>query len=270
MVSISSGPAEGLVAELGKSRLDTYEDYNNVMSRIRTQSISKNSLSKDEKYYFDLFNNVKCTDEQRVMLAKLMLQRNNETKLLKEKYLQKKNTLENSGDLYNPFLFDYNTLLEDYYGTDYNIAVIYAVNIGEAEQLYDDYMDILTDYVTFLDSTFRLAAAESYRANYFADKVKSGGDWDLKVDLGLTINYDFLYNQKTGEYIGNHHYGYMGNISGYSETVLKTAAGAYQVFSGTSSWDFMDSYFDDPADQQAIEDGFEDTSYDFRDVIPIF
>jgi len=62
----------------------------------------------------------------------------------------------------------------------------------------------------------------------------------------------------------------MGHIAGYSEIVLKTAAGAYQVFSGTSSWSFMTSYFDDPADQAAIEDGFDDTNSDFRIFFPIF
>ncbi|MFC7395276.1 hypothetical protein [Scopulibacillus cellulosilyticus] len=50
----------------------------------------------------------------------------------------------------------------------------------------------------------------------------------------------------------------MGRAAGFSCTVLKSAAGMYQVYSGTSEWKFISSYFDDPKDSKAIADGCTD------------
>jgi Bacterial toxin 44 len=101
------------------------------------------------------------------------------------------------------------------------------------------------------------APGEAYRAGMWITLVKSGGLWDLKQRkyLGTSARYTFRGKLKNGEYIGNFHYGYMGKAVGYSDTVLKSAAGAYQIKSGTSSVKFWKSYFDDPSDTSAIKDG---------------
>ena len=91
---------------------------------------------------------------------------------------------------------------------------------------------------------------------YFAERVKSGGEWDFKVQLGTTTSYYFddLKTTMTGEAIGNFHYGYVGRAV-FGETTLKSSAGMYQIISGTSSFKYYDSFFDDPKDQQQIQAG---------------
>lgn len=91
---------------------------------------------------------------------------------------------------------------------------------------------------------------------FFAEKVKTGGDWDYKSYLGThTVYYvEDLHNNMTGEAIGNFHYGYVGSEI-YNENVLKLAAGFYQFVSGTSQREFWKSYFDDPRDQLEIQKG---------------
>lgn len=49
-------------------------------------------------------------------------------------------------------------------------------------------------------------------------------------------------------------------LIGFSTTVLKSAAGMYQIISGTSNIKFLTSYFDDPADTKAIGNGATDYS----------
>ena len=53
--------------------------------------------------------------------------------------------------------------------------------------------------------------AEVQRCTTFAELVKSGAPWDLKVPLGASNIYMFIGEGRSGEYIGNHHYGYMGH-----------------------------------------------------------
>lgn len=91
---------------------------------------------------------------------------------------------------------------------------------------------------------------------YFAEREKTGGIWDLKSILGKNNNFfvSEIDNNMTGEEIGNFHYGYVGK-SVFSRTTLLSAAGMYQVISGTSSWGYFNSYFDDPADQSQINLG---------------
>ena len=93
---------------------------------------------------------------------------------------------------------------------------------------------------------------------YFAERVKTGGAWDLKQYLGTNNTYYILEvnSNMTGETIGNFHYGYVGR-SVFSSTVLLSAAGMYQIISGTSSWGYYDTYFDEPNDQAAISWGIQ-------------
>ncbi|ARU61141.1 hypothetical protein CBW65_08930 [Tumebacillus avium] len=89
----------------------------------------------------------------------------------------------------------------------------------------------------------------------FASKVRTGGVWDYKQYYGSTVQY--LYNglYVTGADVGNMHYGFVGRGAGFSDTLLKTAAGAYQIYSGTSYIGWYSSYFDDPRDQYWINYG---------------
>lgn len=89
----------------------------------------------------------------------------------------------------------------------------------------------------------------------FASRVRSGSVWDYKQYYGSTVQY--IYNGKycTGEDLGNMHYGFAGKGAGFSDTLLKSAAGAYQIYSGTSYIGWYKSYFDDPRDQSWIDYG---------------
>ena len=91
---------------------------------------------------------------------------------------------------------------------------------------------------------------------YFVDRVKTGGAWDYKQFLGSGNHYFIpeVNENMTGECIGNFHYGYVGK-SVFSSTLLLSAAGLYQIYSGTSQWSWFASYFDDPVDQQNIQWG---------------
>lgn len=89
----------------------------------------------------------------------------------------------------------------------------------------------------------------------FATKVKSGGEWDYKLTYGYSTPYKYDGMTITGEGLGNMHYGFTGRAAGFSSSLLKTAAGAVQIYSGTYHLLWYDSYFDDPNDQAWIETG---------------
>lgn len=93
---------------------------------------------------------------------------------------------------------------------------------------------------------------------YFAERVKTGGVWDYKSYLGVkTVYYvDDLSTTMTGEAIGNFHYGYVGR-SVFSATTLKSAAGMYQIYSGTASIEYWKTFFDEPTDQVQIQRGID-------------
>ncbi|MCD9024658.1 polymorphic toxin type 44 domain-containing protein [Cohnella silvisoli] len=99
------------------------------------------------------------------------------------------------------------------------------------------------------------AYAHTYHLGFFYVLTRTNGIWDLKQVIGDKSIYSFRGADKTGEYIGNHHFGYMGSAVGLSCFVLRLAAGMYQVYSGTSDWRYVFSFFDHPADSQAIADG---------------
>lgn len=94
--------------------------------------------------------------------------------------------------------------------------------------------------------------------HYFAERVKTGGVWDLKASLGKDTTYyePTLKAHMTGETIGNFHYGYVGSAV-FAPFYLKSAAGFYQIISGTSDLSYWSSYFDDPADTEDIQWGID-------------
>lgn len=91
----------------------------------------------------------------------------------------------------------------------------------------------------------------------FASKVKSGGDWDYKASWNLNRYQAYMFNGEiiTYEDPGNINFGYVGSLI-HNLTDLKTFAGEYQIISGTSDWKYFKSFFDDPADGNAITYGY--------------
>ncbi len=100
-------------------------------------------------------------------------------------------------------------------------------------------------------------ATKHYTAGmYFAERVKTGGVWDYKSYMGSKTLYymEDLRTNMTGETIGNFHYGYVGRAV-FEPVTLRSAAGMYQIISGTSNLGYWDSFFDDPSDQHDINWG---------------
>jgi len=93
---------------------------------------------------------------------------------------------------------------------------------------------------------------------FFVNKVKTGGDWDYKTTMGKNTvyycNMKNYYGSYTGEQIGNMHYGTVGSYL-FTPTILKAAAGIYQIHSGTWQLSWLSTYFDDPSDQASIQLG---------------
>jgi len=130
--------------------------------------------------------------------------------------------------------------------TDKKVNDYFVKNYKQARQIRADY--------EFMKKV-SLPTATQYRNSIFVELVRSGGAWDIKRPLGSTKQYNFRGWLRTGEYLGNAHYGYLGKHVGYGNTTLKTAAGFYQILSLTSDKSFYKSYFDDPKDTIAIQAG---------------
>lgn len=203
------------------------------------------NLDSLEQEKYDSISYVEgLTEENRIVVAKMMAYRYREAQQLS------KDTFE--GLLSKPKLSNTSS------GTDIRVAAYYVQNKPVAIRLYQDYMTILTD--PWIENSALVAMA--MRDQQFISYVKTGGPWDLKGPLGVYNSYLLLGTTRTGEYIGNHHYGYMGRHAGYGETYLKIGAGIYQIVSGTSKWAFMSSYFDDPSDAAAISKGYSNYGID--------
>lgn len=116
--------------------------------------------------------------------------------------------------------------------------------------------DTYSSYLTYLDGR----SAYMQLGFFFANKVKTGGEWDLKKGLGLTKTYRAIVGSNTylitGEDLGNIHYGYVGSYQ-FPAFILKTAAGFAQIIDGNYKIEWYSSYFDDPRDQAAIQRGID-------------
>ncbi len=92
---------------------------------------------------------------------------------------------------------------------------------------------------------------------FFVNQVRTGGEWDFKYreDWALDSNRRYLYDGKELKHddIGNIHFGYVGRVL-FSEEILCIGAGIYQLYDNDMGWS-IDSYFDDPRDQEAIRFG---------------
>lgn len=131
------------------------------------------------------------------------------------------------------------------------LARIAVMNIMGEARAHAATLKSVYDNAVF--STKHLVAGQ-----YFAARVRSNGVWDYKSYLGTNTLYrmDELNTSMTGESIGNFHYGYVGRAV-FSATTLKSSAGMYQLYSGTSSIGYWDSFFDDPRDGTQIQNGID-------------
>ena len=95
----------------------------------------------------------------------------------------------------------------------------------------------------------------------FVSKVKTGGDWDLKGKKKWKPRTYGASNFKYDNYkfsaadVGNVHFGYVGAVI-FNRTTLCMGAGMYQIYSGTSDFKYISSYFDDPRDTECIKIGY--------------
>ena len=124
----------------------------------------------------------------------------------------------------------------------------------------------------------------------FVDYVKTGGEWDLKNKKGSIWKYarihdtDFQYGNTlmSAEDVGNYNFGVVANSYGIPEQIALKGAGYYQIYSGTSSPNWivgklmeistmtpsgiistsrehimLAPYGDDPKDQYWIQQGYK-------------
>ena len=239
------------VFEQGINLMDSEELFNMMKDSVETykaRSIrTMYTLDSLEQEKYDSLAYVEgITQENRIVIAKMMAYRHREAQQVSQKAFE--NTIKMPH--YAP-----NAINND---TSARVAGYYVQNKPTAIKLYDDYMSMLTN--PWIQNA--PIAAMAMRDQQFISYVKTGGPWDLKRPLGSNTSYQLLGFSRTGEYIGNHHYGYMGRHAGYNKTYLQIGAGIYQIVSGTSSWSYMSSYFDDPKDQEAINRGYSDYSID--------
>lgn len=81
----------------------------------------------------------------------------------------------------------------------------------------------------------------------WVNNVRPGGKWDYKQGG----------KHPEMEHVGNFNYGATGRALGIPSSILKGAGGVVQIGVGTSDWNFYDSYFDDPIDQEYIQQGID-------------
>ncbi len=94
-------------------------------------------------------------------------------------------------------------------------------------------------------------------ALYFINKVKTGGDWDLKNQSNWSFSDNFTYTFNgialRNDDIGNIHYGYVGREL-FGIDILLIGGGAYQVKTDFPNiqWKHFYALFDDPRDQLMV------------------
>lgn len=97
----------------------------------------------------------------------------------------------------------------------------------------------------------------------FINQVKGGAPWDLKADYHGYSKLDLgsekaIYNGQEYNFddFGNITFGIAAAAYGFPIDFSKAGAGFYQIYSGTSEWSYISSYFDAPRDQEMIEEGY--------------
>ncbi len=85
--------------------------------------------------------------------------------------------------------------------------------------------------------------------------VKTNGPWDFKNQKEWKLKsrdyYKFLGKKVSVADLGNIHFGFVGSVI-FKWRTLCIGAGIYQIYSGTSSWKYWHTFFDDPRDTFCI------------------
>lgn len=112
--------------------------------------------------------------------------------------------------------------------------------------------------MAYYNERYYKAGAFRLSVEYFINESKTGGLWDLKNrkewKIGDKDYYVFFGFKLRKDDPGNIHFGYVGSLL-FEEKTLKLGAGLYQIVSGTSSFEYVSSYFDDPRDTKMISVG---------------
>jgi hypothetical protein len=129
----------------------------------------------------------------------------------------------------------------------------------------------------YVNATYLYSLARGYRwlglpgklalLYKFYKLVKTNGKWDLKNQKKWKLKgkdyYTFMGVKVQVADLGNIHFGYVGSVL-FKWITLCAGAGLYQIYSGTSSWKFWYSFFDDPRDTFCISLGRAIWSVTFR------
>lgn len=107
------------------------------------------------------------------------------------------------------------------------------------------------------DDFSRLNSAMKSIIKYFYNHSKTKGKWDLKYVWNLDKKKKYKYDDLIFDYddVGNYHFGFVG-YQLFPLKVLQAGAGAYQAISGTSSFRYATTLFDDPRDYKRIKQGY--------------
>ena len=118
-------------------------------------------------------------------------------------------------------------------------------------------------FLSWMDYSDKYSIDEAYEKAFmdtrwfFAQQVKTNGEWDLKNGKVYPYYEEFVFNGPVvnGQDLGNIHYGFVGASVIPKESILHFFAGMYQIISGTKR-EYAFWYFDEPRDYDMIEYGF--------------
>ncbi|SKA94409.1 toxin 44 [Paucidesulfovibrio gracilis DSM 16080] len=113
-----------------------------------------------------------------------------------------------------------------------------AANIAEARRVKRICDAFILNFPPYSSASFSLKCA------WVVFKFSPGADYDFKKD-GHPEYEDF----------GNYHYGLYTEALGLNATFTQAAAGFVQLCTRTSSWDFEETWFDDPRDNAMVRKG---------------
>ena len=132
---------------------------------------------------------------------------------------------------------------------------------------YDEKISALIEQINPYNAEQINAQIKDYaiqKLNKFISMTKTGSQYDLKnVANGTFSNTSigpkgvaFHTEIWKAEDFGNYNFGVAAKAYGYSLTFSQFGAGMYQIYSGTSSFDYISTFFDSPRDYKMIQRGY--------------
>jgi RHS repeat-associated protein len=147
-------------------------------------------------------------------------------------------------------------------------------NYMDVSEKFDKQVQATHDFFSYLNSFLEsgwLGNSYTYeidRARIFSSLVGPGCIYDLKVEghgySRKELGGDIAMYHGEGFYwddFGNYNFGVAARAYHYSLGFSKFGAGLVQILSGTSSWSYYSTYFDDPDDAYMIERGYYRFNY---------